>query len=243
MKDMILTIKRIVRKVFTFFGGKDTTQAFELDHVKVTGNRCIVEIQGLRVITETFFCDEKEMFLEKWSEFCTGDFIVLPQLYSSDELYSLIIESIPYSIPWKLSPDSHCVRITKVLSNGIATYPLVVGYDKCNKCCIYDSLIKGMMFALYSTMYFSQSCEKVTVYGILVLQDGRMKVYKTTNVKRGPTPIIVYRRSGIKITEDPLEVCDIIEYMIKHISESSTDPNSKYSINQTRVRTWDPASI
>ena len=76
-----------------------------------------------------------------------------------------------------------------------------------------------MMFALYSTAYYSESQETITVYGILILGDGRIKAYKTMDVKTGPTPIIVYRCLGIKIEEDSLDVCDIIEYIFKYTFE------------------------
>ena len=48
------------------------------------------------------------------------------------------------------------------------------------------------MFALYSTAYYSKSQEIITVYGILILGDGRMKAYKTMYVKTGAVPIIIY---------------------------------------------------
>ena len=44
-----------------------------------------------------------------------------------------------------------------------------------------------------------------------------MKVYKTTNVKIGATPITVYPPSGIKIKDHLIEACDIIEYI--HLKE------------------------
>lgn len=121
---------------------------------------------------------------------------------------------------WVLSRYSHCIRIVEVISDGKKSYTLCVGKDNCKECNIYTSMMTAIMFALHSTMYYSASQDPFTVYGVLILQDGRMKSYKVTNTKTNATPVILYPSlSGIVIKEHPLEVYDLLEYMFRYTFE------------------------
>ena len=105
------TVINLAHMIFNFFVGnkcgipvnKDTRQV-----TKATGDISVIEIANLKISTELFFCDNKQTFLDYWTEFYSGRLIILSRSYNSDELYKLIVESITYfeNSQWKLSTYS-----------------------------------------------------------------------------------------------------------------------------------------
>ena len=129
----MLSVINIAHMVFNFFVGNKcsipvnkNTDAGQV--IKATGDISVIEIANLKISTELFFCDNKQTFLDYWTEFYSGRLIILSRSYNSDELYKLIVESITYfeNSQWTLSTYSHCVKISKVTSDK-SKYTLVVG--------------------------------------------------------------------------------------------------------------------
>jgi len=217
----MFTVTNLFRTISNLFVSNKSTRRL----IKTTGDTSIIEFANTTVNTELFLCDNKQAFLGHWTELCRERFLVLPRT-NPNELYQSIIEGITYfeKSEWISSAYSHCVKISK-MPLGETKHTLVVGIDNCRGCNIYESLIKAMMFALYSRIHHSKSQGTIIVYGILMLEDGRVKIYKTTNVKKGPTPIIIYKCSGIKIDD---EFHDIVEYIFRYAFEL---------VNQTMIQT------
>lgn len=223
----MLAVKRVVRKISTSFRAfKDGTEDTDVQMIRSAGDRSDITIEDTIFTTELFFCYAKHAFLDHWAEYCSGKLIIFPKSYSHDELYHLIVNGLAVfeKSQWILTKYSHCIRISEVILDGNKkSYTLCVGRDDCGECSIYESLVTAMIFGLCSTAYHSKPKAQITIYGILVLKDGRIKAYKVSNAKSGVIPIIVYRGPGIKIIDNPLEVCEIIEYMFAHTFPSVTD--------------------
>jgi hypothetical protein len=195
--------------------------------IKIAGGESTIKMGNLTTHTEFFYCNTKQAILDHYKDFCGGQLILLPKIYSSEELYQMVVENIIYyqNSVWKVSKYSCCIRIAEVVSDGKKKYPLVVGKEDCKECNINASLVKSIMVALNCTTYNSESYEEFTVYGILIRNDGKMKTYKTTNVKKGRTPIIIYPLKGLDLKENSLEVCEIVEYIFKYTLELFTNPD------------------
>ena len=228
---MMFTVKSIVCKISTSFkANKNNTTAnkdIDIPVIKTTGDSSAIEMDNLTVNVEVFSCSCKKTFFDDFTQFTSGRLILLPMLYSPSILYDTIVESTTYfeNSQWVLSKYSHCIKIVEVVLDNTKNYTLCVGRDDCKECNIYTSMITAMMFALYSTMYYSASQKQFTVYGTLILQDGRMKIYKATNTNTSATPIILYPSlSGIVIKEHPLEICEILEYIFKYSVEMPQTP-------------------
>src|SRR3979490_750237 len=97
----MLTVINLVHMIFNFFVGNKcsipvnkNTDAGQV--IKGTGDISVIEFANLKINTELFLCDNKQAFLNHWTEFCTGRLLILPRSYKPDELYQLIVESITY---------------------------------------------------------------------------------------------------------------------------------------------------
>jgi hypothetical protein len=119
---------------------------------------------------------------------------------------------------WKYGMYSCCIKIAEVIIDGKKKYPLVIGKEDCKECDIYVSLVNSMVCSLNNTLhnFGFESNGQFTVYGILILNNGSMKAFKTTYVKTDAIPITIYPLEGLHIENNSLEVSEIVEYIIQY---------------------------
>jgi hypothetical protein len=169
--------------------------------INSTGNTLLVEIEELNInaVINTFICDYEDLFDH---DNLYSHLIVYPICYDSPSiLYEAFfdhIKSIKHCT-WINKEYSHCIKITETSETN---YTFCLGEDICTECNIYNSLLIAMVSSLDS----SKNCCS-TVYGVLILQDMKIKVYKLNRL----TQLMVYQ---INISD--VRVSEILEYIVNY---------------------------